>query len=435
MIKTVSEFLNEFLIEEKRKLDSFSLSHAPTIGKMYEGLSAEILSKGIPEAFNLSVKNGFVHDGRGEMTGQIDCMLVKGDGEQIPFTDAYKWHVKDVIAVFEVKKNLYAKDLEDSFHHLRSVIKSHGSYLKAASSNEKININPTRRAFAEITGTVSPNYENLASYSFEEQMIFHTLVMEQFSPIRIVLAYHGYKTESSLRKGMLKFLFENQMSSGFGLGSFPQLIICGDFSLVKMNGFPFSARMTSEYWDFFASSRSNPVSLILESIWTRLSHFDNSIDFWGEDLSCENFIPLLSGHIKKIEDKIGWEYNYHEISDAQIASVPPSEKWEPRFVTMPIFVAFNRLCTDGELVLDDPSLKSFLDGEGYSFDRFFQELIETGLVSKKRNSLFLNSIACQCVILPDGRFAIADNNSGRLSRWISKNVEKNMAELERRRRK
>ena len=34
----------------------------------------------------------------------------------------YQWHVKDVIAVFEVKKNLFGGDLSDAYLHLRDVL-------------------------------------------------------------------------------------------------------------------------------------------------------------------------------------------------------------------------------------------------------------------------------------------------------------------------
>ena len=106
MIRKVSDILNGFIDEEKRKLGLFELNHAPTIGRMYEGLTNEVLNKAIPPKLNLRIESGVIFDDTGTMTGQIDCMLVKGDGIQIPYTDLYKWHIKDVIAVFEVKKTL-----------------------------------------------------------------------------------------------------------------------------------------------------------------------------------------------------------------------------------------------------------------------------------------------------------------------------------------
>ena len=110
MIKDVSNLLKGFIDHERKKLDEYSLDHGPTIGKMYEGLTSDVLSRAIPESLGLNIESGIIHDGAGKMTGEIDCMLVKGEGERIPFTNCYKWHIKDVIAVFEVKKRLYSND-------------------------------------------------------------------------------------------------------------------------------------------------------------------------------------------------------------------------------------------------------------------------------------------------------------------------------------
>ena len=68
-------------------------------------------------------------------------------------------------------------------------------------------------------------------------MLYHTLVMEHLSPIRIVLGYHGYQSEAALRKCMIDFLSDDNLGGkGFGVASFPQLIISDKFSLIKLNG-------------------------------------------------------------------------------------------------------------------------------------------------------------------------------------------------------
>lgn len=103
MIKEVADFLQALIREEQTKLDGYTLQHRPTIGKMYEGLTSEILKKSIPASLNLRVVNGFIQFGHDELSGEMDCMLVQGEGEQIPYTDSYKWHIDNVLAVIEVK--------------------------------------------------------------------------------------------------------------------------------------------------------------------------------------------------------------------------------------------------------------------------------------------------------------------------------------------
>lgn len=111
MIRTAAEFLRQLRDQELVRLDNYKMDHKPTIGDMYEGLSAELLGRAIPIELGLRLVSGFIIDSDGNISGQIDCMLVSGEGENIPYTSDYKWHIKDIIAVLEVKKRLYAAAL------------------------------------------------------------------------------------------------------------------------------------------------------------------------------------------------------------------------------------------------------------------------------------------------------------------------------------
>ena len=423
MIRQVSELLEALMKEEREKLDEYSLKHGPTIGKMYEGLTSELLGRVIPSSLNLQVHHGIIHDGNGLMSGEIDCMLVKGQGENIPYTDSYKWHIRDVVAVVEVKKTLYSADLRDAFTHLRGVVDSYASYIKSGDGGETFNIEPARKAFSETTGLVAPDYSNVAELGIEMETLFHLFVTEHLSPIRIVLGYHGFKKESSLRKSLLDFLEENKMTQGFGVGSFPQLIVCGDYSLVKLNGYPYSAPMQNSFWNFYVSSITNPVHLILELVWTRLSYEISIADLWGEDLGVENFSMYLSGRIIAAESHIGWEYDYTEISDAILADRIPELDWSPVFVSNLQFVIFNRLCSEGELNIDNKETKDYVESKGLEYSEFIESLTRTGLIAIKNNKMELTTFECSCSILPDGRCAVAENNTGRLSRWLERYMD------------
>ncbi len=251
--------------------------------------------------------------------------------------------------------------------------------------------------------------------------------MEHVSPIRIVLGHHGFKKESSLREALVSFIEENKMTHGFGVGSFPQLIVCGNYSLVKMNGHPYSTPMVSEFWNFYASSNANPVLLILELIWTRLSYQIKVEKLWGDDLSIENFALFLSGRIKTVGELTGWEYKYTPISEAALKERGAEEEWLPQFVSSTQFVIFNRLCNGEEESLDNEFLREYVAKEGEDFDGFIESLVQTGLIALKDRKLQLTTYECQCVILPDGRFAVAENNSGRFTRWVTKQIEKSKA--------
>lgn len=427
MIRDISELLKGIMKEEKAKLDAYSLKHGPTIGKMYEGLTSNILDRAIPESLGLQWRHGIIHDGKGEMSGEIDCMLVRGSGEQIPFTDSYKWHVKDVIAVIEVKKTLYSVDLRDSFEHLRGIMDSYGSYVRSGTGSETFDITPARKAFSETTGLIPPPDSEICSIGIENEILYHTFVLEQLSPIRIVLGYHGFKKESSLREALVRFIDENKMTHGFGVGSFPQLIVCGEYSLIKMNGYPYSAPMDSEFWNFYGSSKANPVLLILELIWTRLSREISVENLWGEDLHVENFAPFLSGRIKQVGEQIGWEYKHTPVREAALKERNAAVDWSPTFVSSTQFVVFNRLCNGEAESVNDRLLRDYITKEGEDFDEFIKSLVNTGLVALSEDKLQLTTHECMCAILPDGGFAVAENNNGRFSRWISKQIERSKA--------
>jgi len=78
MIRTVAELLRALQEAEIRQIQKAGIRHAPTIGEMYEGLTSSILDKTIPSEAGLRVVSGFVENGSGMQSGQIDCMLVFG---------------------------------------------------------------------------------------------------------------------------------------------------------------------------------------------------------------------------------------------------------------------------------------------------------------------------------------------------------------------
>lgn len=430
MLRTVADLLKGFLNEEKEKLDSFQIRHGPTIGKMYEGLTSNILTRAIPEQIGLRIVTGIIFDDSGEMTGEIDCMLVEGEGIEIPHTSSYKWHIKDVICVFEVKKNLYSEDLSDSFNHLRKVLCSYSRYVESGNAKENVNISSARKAFSQITKIIPPFHADADKLPLMQEILYHTLVTEQLSPIRIVLDYHGFKSEYSFRKAMIGFLEDNLNQQGLGVGSFPQLIICDKYSIVKANGQPYSPPMRNEYWDFLVSSSENPLVFILELIWTRLDLKYNLGGLWGEDLDIESFHLLLSGKVVEKEGKVGWEYLFTQIANEVLENKYMPKEWEPTFLDLNQFTIISKLCSGIDEDITNPQYITWLTNQGIDSSDFLDSLLNTGLLALDGSFLRLTTECCQCAILPTGEYIAAENNTGRLFRWIeSKKLKKNRPEL------
>ncbi|CDG99960.1 DUF6602 domain-containing protein [Xenorhabdus bovienii] len=423
MIKNIAELLQAFMNEETAKLNAYKLKHAPTIGDMYEGLSRELLNRAIPPQLNLKIVDGFVTDGDEFLSGQIDCMLVRGEGEKIPHTNSYKWHVKNVLVVFEVKKNLYSKDLINSFYKLRQVSESYSKYLFEGEhkENKAIDLSPSYQAFSKITGITAPSYHDRGTLTQENELIYTTIFMEQLMPVKIVLGYDGFSSEFALREGLIKFLEEEGKGTGYGVPAFPQLIICGKHSLVKGNGRPYLFPMRDGYWDFMMSSKANPVLLMLEFIWTKLSlEFDIGMP-WGDDLEIEGLNEFLRAKPVINEDQGGWMLKYDNLSKDTLESRESSMEWQPVEVTSSVYAIFHQL-TQGNVCTTESDFIEFAEKEFESVSECINEITSTNFVGFDGEFLSLNSKNLVAVILPDGRFVIAENNSEQFDAWIKRAI-------------
>jgi hypothetical protein len=422
MITTVAEFLLQLKDEETRKLDSVELTHAPTIGDMYEGLSKDLLNRAIPESLGLQLVSGFIFDGLGGLSGQIDCMLVKGQGEVIPYTNVFKWNIKDVIAVLEIKKTLNGDDLADAFAHLRVVRDLEANQRESGrESHEIIDVRPAYRAFAETTGIVAPNPDAVSSLSPRDQLILHTLILEHLGSIRVIFGYHGFQTELGFRRSLINLLKQDIAMPGFGVHSFPQLIISGGYSLLKTNGRPFSAPLHDGMWPFYCSASTNPLQLLLEYIWTRLSWEFGIGGLWGDDMIIESPHAFLLATAEERNGKpAGWKYEYVNASRSELAEARNFREWEPSRLSREQFIIILSLCEGRTMRLDDTDVLQLQEESGFSMDQFKQDLLQTRLVAFSGEEIELTTERCQCAILPSGDFVAGEDNSGRFTRWLQR---------------
>lgn len=279
MISTVSDFLLKLKDRELKLLKRYdSIKHPGIIGDMYEGLTKDILDKSIFIGLDLNVRAGKIKNSKNELSGEIDCMVVVGEGEKIPYTDKYIYDSSKVVAVIQVKKNLYSKDIKDSYENLRTVID-----VTEYREGEPYHGRLLRDSWRLICKEELPKRDELDKLPIEKEMIYHSLLSEAFYPARIVWGYNGFKSEFALRESFTEYLESNISTSeenkvmGFGPLSFPSLIICDKFSLIKSNGMPFASPLDKDgWWPFYVSSFENPLYFLLEIIWTRLHYMFKS---------------------------------------------------------------------------------------------------------------------------------------------------------------
>lgn len=419
MISSVAELLQCLIEKEAEQLSKVSLKHAPTIGAMYEGLTKDVLERAIPINIGLQLVNGFIIDDDGGMSPQVDCMLVKNRVQKIPHTDHYKCHVKDVIAVIEVKKSLYSADLRDAYWKLFEVQKLFRNYIQSDNAYETPSMASALKSFAMVTKRHPPAYKDADTLSFPLEMIYHELVMARIVPIGIILGYGGFKTEYNLREGVFKFLSSYRSTYGLGVGGFAQLTTTGAHSIVKLNGQPYNGVVHNGWWPFLGSARVPAINLILELIWTRLAEEYDLAGLWGEDRELEAIHPCIWAKAAQTDQHSGWEYRFEEVSAETLADSSPYIPWSPAIISEQQKTILLRLCMGRTESIDDPTLVEYVQQHGQSIEGFTSELLDTGLIAMRGSEFVLTTEKCEIASLPDGRTVAAENNTGRLTRWIT----------------
>ncbi len=419
MIRNVADLLQALMRQESEMLSRQQITHPGVIGEMYEGLTKSLLEIATPGDHDLNVVSGFIVNEHGERSRQIDCMVVEGQGTPVPYTSHQECLDRTVVAVIEVKKRLYSSDVEAAYLNLSSVFKicepyeSEGAFYLLAD------------AYREITRRIIPSPEEVKELPLYLQMIYHSLVVESYKPLRIVLGYDGFVSEFALREAYVQFIEKNVLHAGYSPARFPSLIICGPYSLLKCNGMPYGAPLRGDMWDFYASTSTNPLLLLLELVFTRLTYTGRlSQHVFGEDLIMETFRPLLQGICVSLRDgDMGWVVRSIDLTEKEIGLDAPAVPWEPALLNQVQVVVIGWLCRSERISLDDEDLHKYLLAEGYSIEVLVKELHDFGLVTVDRGELTLLTEKCNVVVTPDGDFYVAEDKSGRLTRWVMRRIK------------
>lgn len=437
MIATVADLLEAFRQKEAQLLGEQSITHGPTIGSMYEGLTRSVLELALPQGLDLRVVSGFITNRRGQLSRQVDCMLVEGEGELVPYTTVYKYDIEKVIAIIEVKKNLYSTDLDSAYKNLTSVI----SLQELKTTGNRLYAD----AFRHILQSDPGDYTDVSQLPMWKQLVSFALYRESILPVRIVFGYHGFASEFGFREAFINYLNSNIQVSGYGPVHFPNLIIADGYSLIKLNGMPYGLPIlkdreelfrafsleydssdvppyTTNLWVMYGSYAANPMVLLLQLIWTRLV-YQNKVpgEIFGLDLDVEIIKPLVLAIAVEINNDAGWHYEYFAIDKEALGLIPTSMGWQPVEINMDqavILAYLGEQENEGvdRVDLTDTDLLTQLRHP----ERLTQELEllqKSNLLSLEDNKLRLLTRQCRIVFLPDGRAFAGDDGGARLSSW------------------
>lgn len=422
-MKLISQILKKVSDSQKLILNTTKVEHGPTIGSMYEGLTKDILKNIDFTHPDLNVVSGFIKVGD-NLSGQIDCMVVIGAGEKIPFTDNFIYPIDQVIAVFEVKKSLFSKDLADAYEHLNKVFELSKEHYKRQQDAGTLNFSTERAAyeFLNLFGEFPPHYSANTSLPFHQRTIYHSLVRDWLTPLRIAIGYNGFKSEKNLRNALIKFYDDKIYAPGYGIQNMPNLMISDGYSIIKMNGMPYQGGWDdTDGWIWLASSSANPILLIMELLFDRIELLLNVSPDRGTDLHQEGLIPLAVGMPTPSENSgAGWKYT-------MIRGMPSSEEardqeWAPLKITNTESKFLKLLYQIKSLHIKDVNLSKFLHENGiYDVLEFSSEL------RKVRVVLLVNDVFSICsgdwFVTKIGLQIYCGNDSGgRFQQWISLNA-------------
>jgi hypothetical protein len=315
MIRSLTNILELFIQKEKELVKKYHIiNHPVMIGEMYEGMTKDVLAQIILPNLDLRVVSGKILSSDKVFSKQIDCMLVVGEGNKIPHTNNYIYSIDNVIAVIEVKKNLFSKEIEDAFSNLNSFYRW-VQYEKLSETEKTILFN----AFSTIFYGIKI-HDDIEDQTLTEKMTYYNLIMDAVNPVRCIWAYEGLKTEENLRRSLLNLIDKNVGESGFQPFNFPDLIICQNSTIVKANGMPYGLPFSlTGIWPFICTSDKNPLYFLISQIWYRLIYRFNLShkNIFEEFFFSTEFTPFI-GALISADDKgtPSWfYYNTDEKSD------------------------------------------------------------------------------------------------------------------------
>ena len=426
-IYSISNLLEALAQQENEVLKASGINHRPTIGNMYEGLTADIVNKSLFKGLNLTVaRNSFI---AGSQT-EYDIILAEGAGVPVRYSEhQFTFEPKQVLAVIQVKKNLYGAEVKDSYENLATVVP-----LYYGKEGEDYMCQMATTAIRNALGKHVSAYQK-GMFSIDEEYLYHTLVTEPLMPVRIVIGYNGYASEYNFRKGIIDYLntcksTASERREGYGPNNIPNLIICSGYSCVKLTGNPFSALYDATrdgWWDLLGTSHFNPMYFLLEVLWCKLAYkYELPPEIFGEDLETPVLSPFIEAkiHVEK-ESPIGWDYNFHEISEESLKKNNEIEHWKPVEIDRAQQVVISVIGRNGFVdVENDKDLEEFVIKNGYKdIDDFVKGLLSTRLVTLDGSKLKFLTYQCECVTF-GGKWYAADNNTGRLTNWVSRELAK-----------
>jgi len=382
------------------------------IGDMYEGLTQEVFEKVMIRNLDLRVASGKVRLPDGSFSSQIDCMVVVGEGDRLPRTKNYIYEKENVIAVIEVKKNLFTNEMDDAFRRLNSIMSELPDAMESY-QHEMI-----FEAFSSVLYGVKRK-RNMAEYTPMQLNTYYSLMANVLNPLKIVFAYDGINSVEGLKKSILKLVEKNVGKEGFLPCNFPDLVICGKIAMVKMNSLPFATPVTPHgIWPFYCSRKENPLTLLIEIIWYRLmKRFNLGYDVFEHQLITESFDIILGGRYEETPERQGWmlhDFPAHwTTKDFYVNPEGPLELTELEYATLIRLLSEKKINCYTDSVLNEGLQENLI-----LVGAFVQHLVNMGIFETNGRDISLTKVQHVFFRTVDGGFFAAEANKEYLKDWM-----------------
>ncbi|NWD71176.1 hypothetical protein HX870_26615 [Pseudomonas gingeri] len=418
-LKMLADAFKAIMDREKAILNDSEVKHGPTIGDMYEGLTRSLLEGlGLAE-LGLKVVSGFMRAGS-TRSGQLDCMVVMGEGEKLPYLERYVYPARQVLAVLEIKKNLYTDQFENAYGQLADVFRIATLDLELQEKDGSLEFSVLRPAleFMKVFKKRPPHYDERGFLPFHEKIVYQWLVKEHVAPLRIAIGYYGFKKHSSMRKVVGDFYEAGSDKSGARGLEMPNLVISEDTSILKTTGIPYSGDWHDEAgWLWLCSSEENPALLLLEFLFDQIERVLGVTINRGEDMHLEANKPLVSTFPALIES--GVAVLYHTIVPADAGCGGNIEgQWSPYSLSLEEKELLELMAERGELSVHGKVVRSFvLRHSLVDIESFVERMLKCGVVLRTDNSLTVYPNVVIVKVLNE--LYCADNSGNRFAQWVN----------------
>lgn len=429
MIRDVADLLKVFFEFEKQKVESFEMPHMPTLGEAYEEITIQGLNKKyiLPNLYDLKIVKGFIKVGEKQLPQQIDCMLVFGEGVQYGLTDQYFYELSNVLAIFEVKKNLSKEALLDALTHLNELKIEFFDSLDEKIENGEISVDFSffSKHLSYLIGYRLESIADLKRISTKHKMIAYMLLVEMMMPLTIIHGYEGYKRVGDLRnsvKSVIDMLDEANSNRGVRILDFPTLITTNNLGLMKTVATPYWCNFTKpngfKNWGYMCTYKNNSSLVLLEMIWAKIG-MQLNINFpYGDDLINESLFPFFV--IEEMREH--WTARFIDYNDKRFIDFKNKDAFEfqPIEVSERLADLFNLITMIGGVQIESELINSYLQETNQKKEDFL--FLVSDYIFMGVTEIMITPISSwQCVKIGDAYYI--SNDLDRLTQWIKEKKE------------